>query len=139
MRSDKEVKTKKKIDSKKKLKTKPKTEIDFKVLDSLIEMQCTQEEIAKCLGVAINTIKARVKEKYNKEFDDFWEQKREIQKLSLRRVLWNQAQNNPSSAIFLSKNWLGYKDKQDITSDDKPLERPSIAITFPEIPADQQR
>ena len=34
---------------------------------------------------------------------------------SLRRIQWMQAQKSPAMAIWLGKQWLGQRDKADVT------------------------
>ncbi len=85
MQSDEEKKEKKPRNQR---VTKPKKKIDFKILNKLVEMQCTQEEASVCLGVSVNTLKRCVKDKYDLE---------EIVENSLRKAgLWDEVKDRLS-------------------------------------------
>ena len=94
---------------------RPKIKIDFATVDKLCSIQCTGEEIASILNVDYDTLNARIKEKFGKSFSDYFESKRGTGKASLRRLQWKAAEDgNATMLIWLGKQYLGQRDKQDI-------------------------
>lgn len=112
----------------------PKKQIDFSELEKLCFFQATQDEIASWFDVDIDTINARVKEKYHITFSAYYEQKRGKGKMSLRRRQYQAAigqdakydadrnkisdaiQPNTTMMIWLGKQYLGQADKQEVNS-----------------------
>ncbi|NIP94283.1 MAG: hypothetical protein GWO24_12845, partial [Akkermansiaceae bacterium] len=95
---------------------RPKIEIDKKLAVDLAKIQCTNEEMAACLGVSHPTFLARVRE--DEELSRAIRDARENGKMSLRRVLFRIANNDNhksqlGAAIWLSKQHLGMADKSD--------------------------
>ena len=87
-----------------------KLPIDYDAVEKLSKMFCTQEEIASFIGVSIRTLQRdnKAMELYRKGID--------IAKMSLRRIQYQQAMDgNTTMAIWLGKQYLGQKDKNDIT------------------------
>jgi len=80
-------------------------------------MQCTKSEILSFLGIDNNTLDRRLKEHYKTDFSTVYKKFSENGKISLRRILLRHAEKNPATAIFLSKNLLGYKDQPDAATD----------------------
>jgi hypothetical protein len=82
--------------------------IDLSALENLCGLQCTDAEVASFFKVSTRTIERR---KQQPAFAEAMERGRAAGKLSLRRILFGQAnKGNPAAAIFLAKNILGYKD-----------------------------
>ena len=69
----------------------------------------TDREMAGCLKVSEATW-IKFKNEYPEVMTTI-DSSRNEGKLSLRRIQWTQAQNNPSMAIWLGKNELGQSDK----------------------------
>jgi hypothetical protein len=92
---------------------RPKAEIDWEKVEELCKIQCTQEEIAAVIGHCVDTIDAHSKELHGMSFSDFFKQKRQGGKCSLRRKQWLMAKHTPSMAIWLGKQYLGQSDKQE--------------------------
>lgn len=88
--------------------------IDFKELERLCHIQCTEEEIAEWFHCSVDTIERRIKEKTNGSFAEFFAKHRTQGKIALRRNLFRLSEKHPSMAIFLAKNWLGMKDTQEL-------------------------
>ena len=88
--------------------------IDWKSIEAMCQIQCTQEEIASVVGCDLDTLQNRCKKEKNCSFSDFHKLKREGGKASLRRTQWQMAKTNPSLAIFLGKNYLKQTDKQEM-------------------------
>lgn len=92
---------------------RPKKIIDQNQFEQLCHIQCTQEEIQAVLNVQDDTLNRWCKETYGKSFSEVFKEKRKVGFASLRRKQFEMAQNNPTLAIFLGKNWLGQTDKQE--------------------------
>ena len=102
---------------------RPKVNIDFKELEKLCHIQCSEQEVADWFHCSVDTIERRLKEKYNTTFAEFFEKHRVGGKIALRRNMFKMAEKHPSMAIFLAKNWLGMKESIPIVGDE---ERPII-------------
>jgi hypothetical protein len=91
-----------------------KKEISFKELEKLCAHQCTLAEIACWFKVSEDTIERRVKEQFKITFAEYFEQKRGIGRISLRRKQMQIALGgNIAMLIFLGKQYLGQSDKQE--------------------------
>ena len=101
MKSDK-IKTKDTI--KTKSMGRPNKKVDEKVIANLSQIGCTQEEIGSVVGISARTLQRR--------FSDLVEENKNIGKASLRKRMWASAlKGNPNMMIWLSKNYLGMKDR----------------------------
>lgn len=90
---------------------RPKLEIDFKKVEELAEVQCTQEEIACALGISVDTLQR------NKEFCGIYEKKKAGGRQRLRQAQWDLAmKGNPTMQIWLGKQYLDQKDSHEVTS-----------------------
>lgn len=78
---------------------------------SLAQIQCTHREAAAVLRVHIETFAKFVAE--GAPGHDDWTQGRQEGLASLRRKQWKLADKNANMAIFLGKNLLSQKDKQE--------------------------
>ena len=96
---------------------RPRKEIDYKIFENLCFLQCTKSEICSALGVDNNTLDRRLKEHYKDDFSNIYKKYSENGKISLRRILHEHAKKNPATAIFLSKNLLGYRDQPEVSSE----------------------
>lgn len=98
---------------------RPKIDIDFELVDNLIKIFCTGEEIASVLGVHYDTLYNRVKEEFDMTFSDYIKSKQGEGKASLRRMQWKKAQaGNSTMLVWLGKQYLGQTDKQELTGKD---------------------
>lgn len=101
---------------------RPRKEIDKKDFESLLAIQCTQEEIKAFIEaktgekISIDTIERWCKRTYKKSFAEISDEKRAIGKIGLRRAGFELAKKNPAVHIFYCKNYLGMTDKQEITT-----------------------
>ena len=99
---------------------RPKIEINWEEFDKLCALQCTLLEFAAYFNCSDDTIERRVKEKHSVTFAEYYDQKRGSGKISLRRKQFQTAMSgNPTMLVWLGKQWLGQKDKQEISGDDK--------------------
>lgn len=91
-----------------------KIEIDFNLLKKMCQIQCTAEEIAGVMEISSDTLNARIKEKHDITFSEYYKKYSDEGKTSLRRLQFKIAQTNPGMAIFLGKQYLRQRDKQEI-------------------------
>jgi len=99
------------------------TERDWRQIIDMCQIHCTGEEIASVLGISYDTLARRIKDASGLGFAEYYAQKSAGGKNSLRRTQWKLAQNgNATMLIWLGKQWLGQKDKQEISGDkDSPI------------------
>jgi len=93
---------------------RPTKEVDTKVIASLSQIGCTQEEIGSVVGISARTLQRR--------FADLVAENKNIGKASLRKKLWEKAlKGDPKLLIWLSKNELNMVDKIHTTQTVEPL------------------
>ena len=93
---------------------RPNKKVDEKVIANLSQIGCTQEEIGSVVGISARTLQRR--------FSDLVEENKNIGKASLRKRMWASAlKGNPNMMIWLSKNYLGMKDRTQTESINEPL------------------
>lgn len=100
---------------------KPK-DINQKTFENLCGIQCTLEEICAVLDVSSKTLEKWCKQTYGETYSQVYKAKRGIGKVSLRRTMWETAQDgNTTLQIFLAKNFLGMSDRVTVeaTADGK--------------------
>jgi len=97
-----------------------KIKIDYKIVDNLAGIQCTEEEIATVLGVSVKTLQR------DEEFSRVYKSAITKGKKSLRRWQFETAKaGNPTMQIWLGKVYLGQRDPKDVrvsTPEGKKLE-----------------
>lgn len=98
----------------------PRKKVNFKQLDALLQMQATAEECAAVLDMSESTLDARVREEFGITFHEYAAPKKAMGRMSLRRAQFVTAvQNkNVTMQIWLGKNMLEQKDRQEITGKD---------------------
>ena len=83
---------------------RPKKKLDANVIANLSQIGCTQEEIGSVVGISARTLQRR--------YADLIEENKNIGKASLRKRMWQSAlKGNPNMMVWLSKNYLGMKDR----------------------------
>ena len=92
---------------------RPRKEIDMKLVESLANIQCTQEEIAYAMDCSVDTLMRQP------GFAEIYKKGKEVGKSSLRRTQWKLAQTNTAMAIWLGKQYLGQTDKIENVDDQK--------------------
>lgn len=91
-----------------------KANISKEEFEKLCAMQCTELEICAWFDVIEDTLNSWCKDTYEgKTFSEVFKIKREKGKISLRRSQFNLAKTNPTMGIWLGKQYLGQKDKQE--------------------------
>jgi len=93
---------------------RPEKEIVKQSFESLCQLQCTEEEICAVLDVTDKTLTNWCRKTYNLSFSEIFAIKRESGKASLRRTQWKMAETNPTMALWLGKQYLNQKDKQEV-------------------------
>ena len=83
-------------------------------LAALAEIQCTQREAARVLGVSPRLLGQFLAE--HPDAREAWQRGKSLGRVSLRRLLWRQAQVDPAQARFLAKSWLDDGDDQEDTN-----------------------
>lgn len=83
------------------------------VIKRMAEIMCTNEEIADVLGVGVDLI---TNDNNNAVFQAAKRKGQVRGKMSLRRKQFALAEKNANMAIFLGKNYLDQKDKQEVES-----------------------
>ena len=105
--------TKKKAASELKKRGRKKIEIDYEKAEKLASIMCTQSEIASVLGVSVALLE------HNPEFIRIHKKGMEHGRASLRRMQYTAANSgNATMQIWLGKQYLSQKDKQEITGKD---------------------
>lgn len=95
---------------------RPKKEIDWALVEKLATIQCTVEEIARIIGVSRSTLD------HNKQFLQIHKKGMDEGRMSLRRLQWQKAnEGNVTMLIWLGKQYLGQKDRQEVTGENGPL------------------
>lgn len=113
-------------------------EVDWRLVDNLLRIQCTGEEIAGALGVSYDTLERRCKDDNDCKFADYSDEKRAAGRASLRREQWKVAHSgNPTMLVWLGKQMLGQRDRQDFdhqSSDGSmtPVREVVNRVVFPE-------
>ena len=116
---------------------RPRKEIDKNDFESLLAIQCSQEEIKAFVEaktgetISIDTIERWCKRTYDKSFAEISAEKRAIGKIGLRRAGFELAKKNPAVHIFYCKNYLGMTDKQEVQ-----VKPENVVIDFGDINGD---
>ena len=94
---------------------RPKSKVDEKILGNLAHIGCTIEEIGSVVGVSARTLQ--------RNFAEIIDANREKGKASLRKKMFEKAINkdNTHMQIWLSKNYLGMKDRMVSEQVTEPL------------------
>jgi len=103
------------IISEKKSVGRPKIIIDVEILKNLASIGCPDYEIASVMNLSAKTLRRN----YAEIIDQF----REKGKASLRKKMWDKAikKDNTHMQIWLSKNYLGMKDRTITENITEPL------------------
>ncbi len=102
--------------------------IDLADLEKLCGLQCTDEEIAAWFGVHTKTIERRRKVA---AFAEVMERGRMKGRISLRRAQMRLAETNPTMMIWLGKQYLSQKDRQEFTgANGGPIVISEIKVSF---------
>lgn len=102
---------------------RPQVEINPTQFERMCQIQCTCDEISHVLGVCRKTLYNWCVREYGMNFESIYEIKSAGGKVSLRRKMFEMAinDNNPTMLIWLSKQHLGMRDKNEVSLDVKTL------------------
>ena len=90
--------------------------VNWKLVDGMLEINCTGEEIASVLGISYDTIARHCKKEKGLSFADYLKNGNEKFKRSLKRLQFESAKKgNVTMQIWLGKQYLGQTDKQEIS------------------------
>ena len=90
---------------------RPKKTIDYKAVEKLAKMMCTQEEIGSYLDISARTLQK------DEEFLRIFKKGIDEAKMSVRRMQYKSAQEGSTTMlIWLGKQYLGQRDKQEVDS-----------------------
>lgn len=102
---------------------RPVKELDQKQFIKLCKLQCTSDEIASFFDCNRDTVDAWCKRTYNEGFSAVFKKYSEAGKICLRRYQMQLAKTNTTMAIWLGKQYLGQKDRQELGfTDDAKLQ-----------------
>lgn len=102
---------------------RPKKVLDYEMIDKLSMIQCTQDEIASCLGVNVKTLRA------DDKFLELYKKGQEKGRMSLRRYQFECAKKgNSAMLVWLGKQYLGQKDNIDVTANKMEDDALTVAI-----------
>lgn len=89
---------------------RPKKEIDQSAFEKLCAIQCTESEICAFFDVTDKTLAAWCERTYGLKFSEVFRLKREVGKISLRRMQFRHAEKSAQMAIYLGKQYLGQRE-----------------------------
>ena len=94
---------------------RPKITVDLEILKNLASIGCPDYEIASVLNISARTLK--------RNYAEIVDQYREKGKASLRKKMWDKAikKDNTAMQVWLSKNYLGMKDRTVNENINEPL------------------
>lgn len=108
---------------------RPPAEINYATIEKAAGIGCTNDEIAAVLGVARSTLYLRMAS--DPEIEAAINRGREGGKATLRRLQWQGAHDgNATMLVWLGKQLLGQRDKQEITGKDGDKLIGGITVTF---------
>ena len=94
---------------------RPKTQIDLEQAEKLGMLQCTLEECSAWFKIPLSTLGG------HPEFQEAYKRGKDNGKQSLRRYQWAMAKTNCSMAIWLGKQYLGQKDRNEDEAAKQPI------------------
>lgn len=90
-------------------------EREYKRIETLASIFCTQEEMAGVMEVDEDTLNRLIKERYKvNNFSEWYKKASAGGKASLRRNQYKLAERNPTMAIWLGKQYLGQRDIKEV-------------------------
>ena len=112
-------------------KTGPKpVQINFEVLDAMLQFKVTKKYCAEYLRVSEDTIERRIKERTGQTFTEYAENVRQGLSVKLQTTAIEMAlfDKHPTMMIFALKNLCGWSDKIENTV----VELPEIKLAYKE-------
>ena len=115
---------------------RPREEIDFELLDRLLNVHCSLQECASVLGCSTDVLQMRVRSYAGKSFTAYKKEKEGVGKANLRKQMFDNAVNNNNTTmqIWLSKQYLDMKDTKAIEHDAADGLKKTFADIIRELP-----
>jgi hypothetical protein len=95
---------------------RPQIDINWKLLNGLCSVFCTQEEISSIMEVSVDTLERVCKREKRLTFAEYYKKASANGKASLRRSQYKAAveTENPTMLIWMGKQFLNQTDKQEM-------------------------
>ena len=102
---------------------RPKINIDWHKVDNLLKAPCDGVGIAGILGIHPDTLYLACQEQFKMGFSEYSQQKKSEGRELLRAKQFEKAINegDKTMLVWLGKQYLGQKDKNDVTTDGKQI------------------
>lgn len=115
---------------------RPVVKLDWDQIEDLCKIHCTQEEIAQFCKTTIETVQADCLREQGIPFSEFYQQKKGLGKISLRRRQYKSAVNegDRTMMIWLGKQMLGQAEKIEAQAS-LLVDRPHKELTDEELEA----
>lgn len=108
---------------------RPKAIIDWKKVEKYLQAQCDSVGIAGLLGISVDTLYIRCKTDHNIDYSAYSAQKKSEGKELLRAKQYQSAmEGDKTLQIWLGKQYLEQKDKQEINQTVNIPQLPDINI-----------
>lgn len=92
------------------LRGRPKIVIPYEQVRKLARLQCTQQEIADCLDISIDTLQR------DERFMELYRRGMNHGRMSVRRAQYRaMLQGNQTMLVWLGKQYLGQRDSHEFT------------------------
>ncbi len=95
---------------------RPRKEVDYKQVYELRKIGCTDEEIAPVLGVSIEWMRQRkgTDASFLEAYEKGWQELKRSLRRQMLRVAYSSDRSAATMLIWISKNILGWTDKQEV-------------------------
>lgn len=121
---------------------RPAKPVNWKQVDAMCKILCTDAEICSIMGISPDVLNNNCKKTKGMTFAEYSASKRDGGKMSLRRKMYTRATKDGSDTmlIWLSKNQLGMRDKIDVNNEING--RSEVVLSFDSVkmdpPAEEQ-
>lgn len=96
---------------------RPPKVVDWKQVQLMCKIQCTESEIASVLEIHIDTLYEKCKAEHGMTFPEYFKQFSENGKMSMRRAQYKKAlEGHPTMLIWLGKQMLGQRDQVEFSN-----------------------
>lgn len=96
---------------------RPPKVIDWKKVELMCKILCTESEIASVLEIHIDTLYDKCKEEHGMIFPEYYKQFSDQGKMSMRRAQYKKAlEGHPTMLIWLGKQMLGQRDQVEFSN-----------------------
>lgn len=111
--------------------------INWEDISSKARAHASISEICAFFSISRTTLYERCIKDNGITLPEFMEESKDLGKLMLKEAMFQTAiEGNVSQQIYLSKNWLGYKDKHDVTTNEESINKPVIQVINDEMAND---